>query len=278
MGAVLVKTKVHDAFMSGPEEAIDFFHGYTYSGHPVACAASHRHARGLQGGGAADARGRACALLAGGGPFAQGPAARHRHPQYRPDRRGRVRSDSRRAGQARAYAASSRPSIAASSSRATGDIIALSPPLIIEKKQIDQLIDILSRCPQDREGLRTVTSRMETIQNAIDGRKVTSSSRRMAPVYNPATGEQTAELPLSTAAEVESAVAAAKKAADELGHDAAAQARQADVPLQGACWSATPTRSRASSRASTARPTPMRRASSRAASTWSISPAASLIC
>jgi beta-alanine--pyruvate transaminase len=40
MGAVFVKTKVHDAFMSGPEEVIDFFHGYTYSGHPVACAAA----------------------------------------------------------------------------------------------------------------------------------------------------------------------------------------------------------------------------------------------
>jgi malonate-semialdehyde dehydrogenase (acetylating)/methylmalonate-semialdehyde dehydrogenase len=58
---------------------------------------------------------------------------------------------------------------------------------------------------------------METIQNAIDGRKVTSSSRRMAPVYNPATGEQTAELPLSTAGEVESAVAAARKAAESWG-------------------------------------------------------------
>jgi malonate-semialdehyde dehydrogenase (acetylating)/methylmalonate-semialdehyde dehydrogenase len=54
---------------------------------------------------------------------------------------------------------------------------------------------------------------METIQNAIDGRKVTSTSRRLSPVYNPATGEQTAELPLSTVEEVNSAVAAAKKAA-----------------------------------------------------------------
>ena len=54
---------------------------------------------------------------------------------------------------------------------------------------------------------------MHTIQNAIDGRKVTSASRRIAPVYNPATGEQIAELPLSTTAEVNSAVAAAKKAA-----------------------------------------------------------------
>ena len=54
---------------------------------------------------------------------------------------------------------------------------------------------------------------MQTIQNAIDGHKVTSSSRRIAPVYNPATGEQTADLPLSTVEEVNEAVAAAKKAA-----------------------------------------------------------------
>ena len=75
---------------------------------------------------------------------------------------------------------------------------------------------------------------MDTIQNAIDGRKVASSSRRVAPVYNPATGEQTAEVKLSTAEEVSSAVAAAKKCGRELGRDAAAQARPADVPLQGA--------------------------------------------
>src|SRR5580704_10945936 len=40
MGAVFVKSKIHDAFMSSAEEDIDLFHGYTYSGHPVACAAS----------------------------------------------------------------------------------------------------------------------------------------------------------------------------------------------------------------------------------------------
>src|SRR5262245_66290468 len=54
---------------------------------------------------------------------------------------------------------------------------------------------------------------MHTIQNAIDGNKITSASRRMSPVYNPAIGEQTADLPLSTAEEVNSAVAAAKMAA-----------------------------------------------------------------
>jgi beta-alanine--pyruvate transaminase len=40
MGAVFVSDKVHEAFMQGPENMIDLFHGYTYSGHPVACAAA----------------------------------------------------------------------------------------------------------------------------------------------------------------------------------------------------------------------------------------------
>jgi beta-alanine--pyruvate transaminase len=39
MGAVIAQQKVHDIFMTGPENAIEFFHGYTYSAHPLACAA-----------------------------------------------------------------------------------------------------------------------------------------------------------------------------------------------------------------------------------------------
>ena len=39
MGAVLAKSKIYDAFMTGPDEMIEFFHGYTYSGHPLAAAA-----------------------------------------------------------------------------------------------------------------------------------------------------------------------------------------------------------------------------------------------
>ena len=39
MGAVLVSDSVYDAFMQGPENMIELFHGYTYSGHPVAAAA-----------------------------------------------------------------------------------------------------------------------------------------------------------------------------------------------------------------------------------------------
>ena len=40
MGAVFVKQGIHDAFMTGPEHLIEFPHGYTYSAHPLACAAA----------------------------------------------------------------------------------------------------------------------------------------------------------------------------------------------------------------------------------------------
>ena len=39
MGGVIVQGRIHDAFMHGPEHVIEFFHGYTYSAHPLACAA-----------------------------------------------------------------------------------------------------------------------------------------------------------------------------------------------------------------------------------------------
>lgn len=40
MGGVLVRSGIHDAFMKGPEHVIELFHGYTYSAHPLACAAA----------------------------------------------------------------------------------------------------------------------------------------------------------------------------------------------------------------------------------------------
>ncbi len=39
MGAVLASKDIYDTFMTGPDGAIEFFHGYTYSGHPLAAAA-----------------------------------------------------------------------------------------------------------------------------------------------------------------------------------------------------------------------------------------------
>jgi beta-alanine--pyruvate transaminase len=40
MGGVIVRKGIYEAFMKGPEHAIELFHGYTYSGHPLACAAA----------------------------------------------------------------------------------------------------------------------------------------------------------------------------------------------------------------------------------------------
>ena len=39
MGGVIVRKPIHDAFMRGPEHVVELFHGYTYSAHPLACAA-----------------------------------------------------------------------------------------------------------------------------------------------------------------------------------------------------------------------------------------------
>jgi len=40
MGAVMTSNDIYDTFMTGPENAIELFHGYTYSAHPLACAAA----------------------------------------------------------------------------------------------------------------------------------------------------------------------------------------------------------------------------------------------
>lgn len=58
---------------------------------------------------------------------------------------------------------------------------------------------------------------MNIVQNAINGQRVTSTSSNRVPVFNPATGEQSADLPLSSVDEVNAAVAAAKAAAPAWG-------------------------------------------------------------
>ena len=40
MGGVLLRSAIHDAFMTGPEHMVELAHGYTYSAHPIACAAA----------------------------------------------------------------------------------------------------------------------------------------------------------------------------------------------------------------------------------------------
>ena len=41
LGGVIVREDIQQAFMTGPAHMVEFFHGYTYSGHPLAVAAAH---------------------------------------------------------------------------------------------------------------------------------------------------------------------------------------------------------------------------------------------
>jgi malonate-semialdehyde dehydrogenase (acetylating)/methylmalonate-semialdehyde dehydrogenase len=53
---------------------------------------------------------------------------------------------------------------------------------------------------------------LPVIENAVGGKRIASASTRRTPVFNPATGEQSADLPLSTVEDVDAAVSAAKAA------------------------------------------------------------------
>ena len=102
MGAVMASKHIHDAIVHGPgaggEKAIELFHGYTYSAHPLACAAALATLETYQEEGLFERAQGAGTLLGGEAAFAARPAARDRHPQYRPDGRHRPRAA---AGQAR---------------------------------------------------------------------------------------------------------------------------------------------------------------------------------
>ena len=91
MGAVFVRKGIHDAFMEkAPENAIELFHGYTYSGHPARLRRRAGDAGDLQGGRAVRTLRQPGRLLAGCGALAQGRAQRHRPAQSRPGRRHRA--------------------------------------------------------------------------------------------------------------------------------------------------------------------------------------------
>ncbi|MFO1434834.1 MAG: aspartate aminotransferase family protein [Gammaproteobacteria bacterium] len=145
MGAVFVRKAIHDAFMNAglPENAIELFHGYTYSGHPVACAAAlasldiYEH-EGLFT--------RAASLAS---YWEDGLHAMKGLPNVidirniglvgavemapRPDRPG-----------TRAYEVFIRCFEKGVLVRQTGETIALSPPLIVEKPHIDQMLGTLA--------------------------------------------------------------------------------------------------------------------------------------
>ncbi|HEX8640442.1 MAG TPA: aspartate aminotransferase family protein [Allosphingosinicella sp.] len=142
MGAVAIGGAIRDALMQGPPAAIELFHGYTYSGHPAACAAMLAtldiyEREGLF----ARARGLESQWQDAVHSLRQAPnvidlrdiglvAAVELAPvEGRPGARG--------------YDVFTRAFAAGLLVRVTGDTIALSPPLIIEPPQIDELVEKL---------------------------------------------------------------------------------------------------------------------------------------
>ena len=142
MGAVFAARKVYDGLMTGPENAIELFHGYTYSGHPVAAAA------GLA----------TLEVYAEEGLLTRGAELANHWQEALHSLKGVSNViDIRNLGLVGAIELSSRKDAAGARAydvfvdcfkkglliRVTGDVIALSPPLIVEKEQIDTIVSVL---------------------------------------------------------------------------------------------------------------------------------------
>ena len=142
MGAVLATKDIHDAFMHGPEHLIELFHGYTYSGSPLASAAGLATLETYREEGLFE---RAAEIA----PYWEDALHSLKGTRHVIDVRnlgliGGIELDpipgepTRRAFSVFLKAFEKGIMI-----RTTGDIIAMSPPLIIEKAEIDQLVDTL---------------------------------------------------------------------------------------------------------------------------------------
>ena len=142
MGAVFVRKHIYDAFMKGTENGIELFHGYTYSAHPAACAA------GLAVQDIYEREGLLTRAAKMAKTFEDAVHSLRDLPRI---------IDIRNIGLVAGIELEPRPGAPAARAyeifvkafekgiliRTTGDTIALSPPLIIEAEQIDQLVGTL---------------------------------------------------------------------------------------------------------------------------------------
>jgi beta-alanine--pyruvate transaminase len=143
MGAVIVKKPIYEAFMQGPENVIELFHGYTYSAHPTACAA------GLA---TLDIYEREGLLTRAKSLAKEWEDAAHslRGLPHVIDVRNyglilglELESIPGKVG-ARAYDVYLKCFERGLLTRQTGDILALSPPLIVESAQIREMFEMLA--------------------------------------------------------------------------------------------------------------------------------------
>jgi beta-alanine--pyruvate transaminase len=144
MGAVFARRGIHDAVIGASQSPIELFHGYTYSGHPLACAAALAALDIYKTEGLFER----AAMLA---PYWEDAMHSLRGvPQVIDVRNlglvaGIELEPRPGAPGARAYETFVRCFEAGLLIRVTGDVIALSPPLIVEKGQIDEIVDVVGR-------------------------------------------------------------------------------------------------------------------------------------
>lgn len=138
MGAVAASRAVHDAVVEGGPEGIELFHGYTYSGHPLACAAAIASLDLYKAEGLFD---RAHELSAYWADAAHSLKGRRNVIDVRNigliagiELAPRDGAPTKRATEL-FHACFDNGLLV----RATGDIIALSPPLILERSHIDEM-------------------------------------------------------------------------------------------------------------------------------------------
>ena len=143
LGGVLVKKEIYDAFMTGPESAVEFFHGYTYSGHPLATAAAIATMDVYEQEGLFE---RAKELA----PYFEQAVHSLKGLPYVIDVRNigmmcgvELEPVPGKPGQ-RAYERFLRCYEKNVMVRAAGEVIALTPPLIAEKKHIDEIVGTLT--------------------------------------------------------------------------------------------------------------------------------------
>jgi beta-alanine--pyruvate transaminase len=139
MGAVFARKEIHDAFMTGPEHLIEFFHGYTYSAHPLACAAGLATLDTYAEEGLLT---RAAEL----GPYWEDAIHSLKGTRHVVDARNiglvaAIELEPREGEPSkRAFSVYLECFERGVLIRTTADIIALSPPLIVSKPQIDEIV------------------------------------------------------------------------------------------------------------------------------------------